>query len=133
MNPKFNEAGINLMVSLWDGLKQEWAEIQSWFEGVIAQVEAYVARIKAAMAEANAAASGSHADGLAYVPYNGYIAHLHEGERVLTRNEAESYNSGQMSGKGGFVINFFSPKALDPYTSNKKFKQTMREMEEGFR
>ena len=31
---------------------------------------------------------GSHADGLDYVPYDGYIAELHRGERVLTAEEA---------------------------------------------
>ena len=29
-----------------------------------------------------------HATGLQYVPYDGYIAKLHEGERVLTKQEA---------------------------------------------
>lgn len=37
--------------------------------------------------------SGSHADGLYRVPYDGYIAELHEGERVLTANEAGVYNA----------------------------------------
>jgi TP901 family phage tail tape measure protein len=32
----------------------------------------------------------SHAGGLAYVPYDGYIAELHRGERVLTAKENES-------------------------------------------
>ena len=31
--------------------------------------------------------NGSHANGLAYVPYDGYIAELHKGERVLTASE----------------------------------------------
>jgi len=31
--------------------------------------------------------SGSHAGGLAYVPYDGYIAELHQGEAVLTAAE----------------------------------------------
>ena len=31
---------------------------------------------------------GSHAGGLDYVPYNGYIAELHKGERVLTADES---------------------------------------------
>lgn len=30
---------------------------------------------------------GSHANGLAYVPFDGYMAELHKGERVLTREE----------------------------------------------
>ncbi len=72
-------------------------------EGMFPAVEAAYARI------ANAASSalsrsyggsqmvavgvdGSHAGGLDYVPFDGYIAQLHQGERVLTSAEAEAYN-----------------------------------------
>ncbi|MCY1253018.1 hypothetical protein D9M68_123150 [compost metagenome] len=34
---------------------------------------------------------GSHAGGLAYVPFDGYLAELHQGERVLTRTENAQY------------------------------------------
>ena len=34
---------------------------------------------------------GSHKSGLDYVPYNGYIAELHKGERVLTATENKGY------------------------------------------
>nr|DAP70289.1 MAG TPA: minor tail protein [Caudoviricetes sp.] len=34
--------------------------------------------------------NGSHANGLNYVPFDGYIAKLHKGERVLTKDENES-------------------------------------------
>ena len=34
---------------------------------------------------------GSHRSGLSYVPRDGYIAELHEGERVLTKEENSSY------------------------------------------
>ena len=34
-----------------------------------------------------------HANGLPYVPFNGYPAILHRGERVLTAREATNYNS----------------------------------------
>ncbi|PAD73669.1 hypothetical protein CHH67_19730 [Paenibacillus campinasensis] len=37
---------------------------------------------------------GSHANGLANVPFDGYIAELHEGERVLTAEENKAYSSG---------------------------------------
>ena len=33
-----------------------------------------------------------HKSGLAYVPYDDYLARLHEGERVLTREENEAYS-----------------------------------------
>lgn len=36
---------------------------------------------------------GSHADGLAYVPFDGYNATLHKGERVLTADENRNYGN----------------------------------------
>ncbi|UYZ13429.1 hypothetical protein A6764_22250 [Brevibacillus sp. WF146] len=44
---------------------------------------------------------GSHAGGLSYVPYDGYVARLHKGERVLTSAENEQYTNG---GGGGVHI-----------------------------
>ncbi|WP_019007748.1 hypothetical protein [Cohnella laeviribosi] len=44
---------------------------------------------------------GSHANGLPYVPYNGYIAELHRGERVLTAAENRDYNR-LLRGSSGF-------------------------------
>lgn len=43
---------------------------------------------------------GSHATGLNYVPYNGYVAELHEGERVLTAQQ----NRTMANGFGGVQI-----------------------------
>lgn len=37
---------------------------------------------------------GSHAAGLDYVPYDGYIAELHRGERVLTAAQARDHSGG---------------------------------------
>lgn len=37
------------------------------------------------------AIDGSHASGLSYVPFDGYIAELHEGERILTKQQAQGY------------------------------------------
>ena len=36
---------------------------------------------------------GTHYGGLGRVPYDGYLAQLHVGERVLTRHEADNYDS----------------------------------------
>lgn len=38
---------------------------------------------------------GSHAGGLYRVPFDGYIAELHESERVLTAAQAQAYNRGE--------------------------------------
>lgn len=53
------------------------------------------------VSDAIGAIKGSHRNGLPYVPHDGYIAELHEGERVLTRSEARDYKSGG----GGVSIN----------------------------
>lgn len=45
-----------------------------------------------------------HATGIPFVPRDNYPANLHYGERVLTRQEAESYNRGSGSG-GAWQIN----------------------------
>ena len=37
--------------------------------------------------------NGSHANGLDYVPYDGYVAQLHQGERVLTAAESKAYTT----------------------------------------
>lgn len=56
---------------------------------------------------------GSHANGLAYVPYDGYTAELHEGERVLTAAESRAYNMDWSSyGSGGNAALVEEIKAL---------------------
>ena len=40
----------------------------------------------------------AHAAGLAYVPSDGYLAELHEGEMVLTRLQAEAYRAERLAG-----------------------------------
>ena len=41
--------------------------------------------------------NGSHANGLSYVPFDGYVAQLHEGERVLTAKENSMYTPSEVT------------------------------------
>jgi hypothetical protein len=43
-------------------------------------------------------ADGSHAGGLSYVPFDGYNAILHKGERVLTAEENRQYPANTQQG-----------------------------------
>lgn len=73
-------------------------------------------------------ADGSHADGLSYVPYDGYIAELHEGERVLTKQQNKDYNKG--TGTGGDTYNFYNTQP-NPYEYARQMKKAKRELLQG--
>lgn len=60
-----------------------WAKIKSAWSGKEAEV---IDEVKV---------NGSHANGLYSVPFDGYIAELHESERVLTASQAQAYNRGE--------------------------------------
>ena len=129
---EMKKAGIALFNAFWEGLKEVWEGIEEWFGKIGEKITSWISSIRQGIADAQNSANqaqGSHADGLAYVPYNGYRATLHEGERVLTRNEAAAYNAG--SGSGNTFI-FNSPKAIDAYQANRLFKETVRQLNEGF-
>lgn len=55
------------------------------------------------------AISGSHAAGLSYVPYDGYVAELHRGERVLTAQQSRAYSAGGGGGGSSVVVNISAP------------------------
>ncbi len=65
--------------------------------------------------DVNQNVKGSHAGGLDYVPYDGYIAELHKGERVQTADEANDWRSGLMAAKK--AINFTASYPLNAIPS----------------
>ena len=125
------QAGRSLINSLWGGLKDAWNSVLGWFDGVGEKISSFFRGISDGFNSARESAeslkrdvSGSHANGLSYVPYNGYIAELHQGERVLTKNENEDYNDGRGSGDT-FIFN--SPKQIDEYEAVRLIKKTKEE------
>lgn len=68
----------NLLAEAEKGLNTWW---ENWKDGVD-------------IIFSGTAIDGSHADGLRYVPFDGYIAELHRGERVLTAEENANYSQG---------------------------------------
>lgn len=129
------QAGEDIFNSLWDGIKSVGDSIVSWVEGfadtVLSFVNGIIDGFKSVVSGANDAKTaarsvdGSHANGLDYVPYNGYVAELHEGERVLTKQQNKEYNEGRTS--GGDTFNFYNTKP-DPYEYARQMKKAKKEL-----
>lgn len=93
---RFMSVGRDIINSLWDGLKSAWESVTAWFTEKWNWICDKVSSITGKAGEVNTATSsvnGSHKAGLHYVPFDGYRAELHEGERVLTKQEAKEYNT----------------------------------------
>lgn len=98
---KVVEIGINLVKSLWDGIKQMWKNVVSWAGNAISNLFGGKNKVDVAV---NGKVNGSHANGLDYVPFNGYIAELHRGEMVVPAAEARQLRNGT-TGERPIIIN----------------------------
>lgn len=80
-------------------------DIQSLINGInskIGTLSTKVGVVKGLMNQlgSGGTVSGSHAAGLSYVPFDGYLAQLHRGEMVLTALEAKAYRAEQFTNYG---------------------------------
>lgn len=73
----------------------------------------------------------AHATGLYNVPYDGYAAILHRGERVLTRAQADESRKGQKSMQPITVTNNIQTVAESPSETALYIKQAMRSLRFG--
>lgn len=130
-------AGKNAINKLLQGFKDAWGAVKSWFEGIGEWISSKLQFWKDSVASAKDTKSSvptgkkkkakGYAKGLPYVPYDGFPAILHKGERVLTKAEAGAYNSGK-NGLKSYEFNFYNPEALSPAEQARQFKKTMNEL-----
>lgn len=96
-------ADADIVAAIWDiGV----AIVQGIWNSLITNIRKRWDRFSQSVREENGlnglSVDGSARSGLAYVPFDGYIAELHRGERVLTAAEAEAYNALTAAGFKGF-------------------------------
>ena len=122
-----NAPNVNAVRNAASEAESAWQTMNSILSGRSISVA-----IRGVVESVRGAISGSHANGLSYVPYNGYIAELHKGERVLTADENRAYNAGARSGSvsGGDTFNFYST-VPSPYEYARQVKKAKKELLSG--
>lgn len=86
-----------------DGISNAWDSLVSWFNGLWDGLFSNRS-VNVNVNKGGDGVDGSHAGGLSYVPFDGYLARLHRGEAVLTAAEAAAYRNGK-SGTSNKIFN----------------------------
>lgn len=92
----FKGFGDDVIEALKEGINDAWDGLVSWFNGLWDDLfgdRSVDVDVDVNEDRDSRSSDGSHRTGLAYVPFDGYIAELHQGERVLTAEEAKDYRS----------------------------------------
>jgi hypothetical protein len=91
-------AGAKVVDSIIDGIAGAWGKLTGWFKGLwnglFGGLSANVS-VNGSAKGAVAGVNGSHASGLDYVPFDGYIAELHKGEMVVPKREAQTLRNSE--------------------------------------
>lgn len=92
------DSGQDTVQGLLDGLSSKEQAVYQKAQEMVNTISEILAQVNVQTeitlpAGAAAPVDGSHAGGLAYVPWDGYIAQLHQGERVLTAEQAKTMDA----------------------------------------
>lgn len=91
---KFKDVGKKIVDGIKEGIKNAWEGLKSWFSNLW---DSLFGNNDVNVNVKTTRTDGSHAGGLSYVPFDGYVAELHQGEMVLTKAEANALRHGKVS------------------------------------
>lgn len=95
--------GVKVVESIKSGISSAWGGLVSWFNGIWNSLFGD-RTVSVSVKTSHSGGGGSFANGLSYVPYDGFPAILHEGERILTAEENKAYNNGSSGNSSGITI-----------------------------
>lgn len=97
------DLGKDIIDEIKDGISKAWQGLTTWFNNLWDSLFGNRS-VDVDVDYGDSAAPGPKANGISYVPYDGYYALLHEGERVLTAEENKSYSGGSRNTSGITIV-----------------------------
>lgn len=112
--------GIKKIFSVWlnsftNFYNEIWSKMPKWLQVLLSLGNPAGLAMTIKSFTDSKKADGSHASGLDYVPFDGYVAELHKGERVQTASEAQDWRSSLSAAKN--AVNFTANYPLNSIPS----------------
>jgi hypothetical protein len=92
----FKTIGKALFGKLWEGIKEKWNDLKDWVTEKVEWIQKQWNKVTGGVKTYKETTGFQHASGLNYVPYDGYAAMLHRGEKIIpageNKEQPNSYN-----------------------------------------
>lgn len=109
---EFLAVGGQIVDRIKGGIAEAWESFKAWFLGIWDSLFGNL-NVDVGVNNNGKGVDGSHAGGLDYVPFDGYLAQLHRGEMILTSAEAANYRRERTSGNAPKIVNLtFNAKTI---------------------
>lgn len=114
-------AGKKIVDDIRDGIENAWEGLKNWFKGIWDGLfGGLTANVTVNKSASGGGTDGSHAKGLDFVPFDGYVAELHKGEMVVPAAEARAMRNGFSGFQDGEVANLLKQILYAVQDSNKQ-------------
>nr|DAD73177.1 MAG TPA: tail tape measure protein [Myoviridae sp. ct25F5] len=115
------DVGTKIVNDIKEGISKAWDGIKAWFRGLWDSLFGNLtANVTVNKSASGGATDGSHARGLDFVPFDGYVAELHKGEMVVPAAEARAMRNGFSGFQDGEVANLLKQILYAVQDSNKQ-------------
>ena len=112
---EFAKIGSEILDYLWEGFLKGWEAFTTWITGTELWKTLFGDKninVNFNEGEGPPTEDGSAFGGLRYVPFDNYMARLHQGEMVLTRAEADAYRNNRGPGGQKTVYLYFTATTI---------------------